>query len=129
MTSGANTGDLLSAASVLAALLTFLYGNAYSVITAALDIERGERPAADLAGARRQVSRAQRPALAVCVSALALGAIFTPKVIDLTRDGDVFGRYDPIALSLVVVCVTFLLVAGHSATSVWRLSRKHGELE
>jgi hypothetical protein len=125
---GTATSDLLTASSVLAALLTFLYANAYSTIAAALDIERGERHAADLRAEVQQVKRAVWPAFAVCVSALALAAIFTPEVIDLVRDGDVFGQYDPIALSLIVVWVTFVLVAGHAMRSVRLLVGKHRQL-
>jgi len=45
VTSQASTADLLSASSVLAAILTFLYGNAYSTITTAIDIDpQGCRP-------------------------------------------------------------------------------------
>ena len=124
----ATTGDLLSAASVLAALLTFLYGVAYASITAAIDIERGERKAPDLRPEQRQVAGALFPAIGVCLAALALAGIFTPKVIDLIRDGDVFGRYDPIVLSLVVVWLTFVLVAIHAARSVWLLLGKRREL-
>jgi hypothetical protein len=122
------TGDLLTASSVVAALLTFLYVNAYATIAGALDIERGERHSADLQAERRQVKAAVRRALAVCLAALALAAIFTPEVTDLIRDGHVFGRYDPIALSLTVVWLTFALVAAHAGYSLRLLAQKHRQL-
>ena len=122
------TGDLLTAASILAGLLTFLYGNAYSTITKALELERGEHHYADLVAARKQVRDAIVPALGVLAAALALAAIFVWKVVELIRDGDVFSRYDPVALSFLVVWLAFVLVALHAGRSTWRLARKHGEL-
>jgi hypothetical protein len=122
------TGDLLSAASILAGLLTFLYGNAYSAITDALKLERGERHYADLSRERRQVRDAIAPALGVFATGLALAGIFFWKVVELIRTGDVFSRYDPVALSFLVVWLAFVLVAAHAAWSTWRLAGKYREL-
>ena len=122
------TADILTAASVMAGVLFFLYAHAHTSIAASLDLERGERHAADLKVERRQVGSDELRAAAIAAVALVLGAIFTPKVIDLVRDGHVFGEYDPIALSLIVVWLLFLGVGAHSAWSAVRLRRKHREL-
>jgi drug/metabolite transporter (DMT)-like permease len=128
MSEEATTADILTAASVMAGVLFFLYAHAHTRIAQSLDIERGERHAADLRVERRRVRSDELRAAAIAAVALAVGAIFTPKVIDLIRDGHVFGEYDPIALSLIVVWLLFLGVGAHSAWSAWRLSRKHREL-
>jgi drug/metabolite transporter (DMT)-like permease len=124
MTQDVTTGDILTAASVLAGVLFFLYANAHARIVESLEIERGERHAADLRTERARVRSDGVRALAIAVVALALGAIFTPKIVDLTRDGHVFGEYDPIALSLTVVWLLFLGVGAHSAWSAVRLRKK-----
>lgn len=128
MTDKATAGDLLSAASVLAGVLSFLYANVYSRVRAGLDIERGERQPSDLKKERRRIEQAAWQAVAAGAVALALGAIFAPRIVDLVRDGHIFDEYDPIALSLAVVWLLFVGVALHAASSAWRLRRKHGEL-
>jgi 4-hydroxybenzoate polyprenyltransferase len=124
----ASIGDLLTAASILAALLTFLYANAYATISEAVDIERGERRRADLRRERRQVHRALWPAAAVLLASLALAVVFAREVFDLVRDGDVFSKWDAIGLSLVVVWLAFLAVAAHAAGSTLQLATKYREL-
>jgi hypothetical protein len=124
----ATTGDLLTAASVLAALLTFVYGAAYATITNATEIERGERHRADLRGERKLVRRALWPAVAVLVTAVALALVFAHEVYDLVSAGDVFTDWDAIGLSLLVVWVAYLAIGVHAATSVFQLLRKYREL-
>ena len=128
MSEEATTADILTAASVMAGILFFLYANAHARIAASLAIERGERQAADLGPERRRVRSDLLRAVAISVVALALGAIFTAKVVDLVGDGHIFGEYDPIALSLTVVWLLFLGVGVHSASSALRLRQKHAEL-
>jgi drug/metabolite transporter (DMT)-like permease len=128
MSEEVTTADILTAASVMAGVLFFLYAGAHTRIAESLDIERGERHAADLKDERRRVRSDELRAAGIAGVALALGAIFTARVIDLIRDGHVFGEYDPIALSLVVVWLLFLGVGAHSAWSAVRLRRKHREL-
>jgi hypothetical protein len=128
LSTDASTGDLLTAASILAALLTFLYGAAYATITNATGIERGERHHADLRAERKQVLRAVWPAVGVLVAATALALVFGHEVYDLVRAGDVFTDWDAIGLSLLVVWVAYLAIAIHAATSVAELLRKYREL-
>jgi hypothetical protein len=123
-----STGDLVSAASVLAGVITFLYTHAYSRVSAALEIERGERQSADLKAERRKARHALWQALGAGAVALLLAGIFGPRVGDLVGDGHVFGEYDPIVLALVVVWLLFVGVAAHATWSAWRLARKHREL-
>jgi ABC-type Fe3+ transport system permease subunit len=124
----ASTGDVLTAASILAGLLTFLYGNAYAAISRAVDIERGERRRPDLRRERRQVLRALWPAAGVLVVAVILAIVFAREVFDLVTDGDIFGEWNAIGLSLLVVWLAFVLVALHAAGSTLQLARKHREL-
>jgi hypothetical protein len=128
MSDESSAADILTAASVMAGVLSFLYANAHVRITESLDIERGERHAADLKKERRTARRAGQLSAAVSLASLALGAIFTAKIVDLIRDGHVFGAYEPITLSLVVVWLLFLGVGAHSAWSAVRLWIKHREL-
>lgn len=128
MNTDASTADLLTAASVLAALLTFLYGAAYSAIREATEIERGERHRADLRTERKQVLRAVWPATGVLVAAAALALVFANEVYDLVSAGDVFTDWDAIGLSLLVVWVAYLAIAVHAATSVLQLLKKYHEL-
>jgi hypothetical protein len=128
LSADASTGDLLTAASVLAALLTFLYGAAYAAITEATGIERGERHRADLRAERKQVLRAVWPAVGVLLAAAALALVFAHEVYDLVRNGDVFTDWDAIGLSLLVVWVAYLAIGIHAATSVFQLLKKYHEL-
>jgi hypothetical protein len=128
MNGEAPAADVLTAASVMAGVLTFVYAHAHSRVTTILDFERGERQAADLRKERREALRACRLSAAVSLFSLALGAIFTWEIVELVRDGHVFGAYEPVALSLVVVWVLFLGVGAHSAWSAVRLRQKRTEL-
>ena len=128
MSGEASAADVLTAASVMAGVLSFLYAHAHGRISRSLDLERGERHAADLEPERREIRRARQLSAAISLVSFALGAIFTWEIVDLVRDGHVFGAYEPITLSLVVVWLLFLGVGVHSAWSAVRLTRKHREL-
>ena len=128
MNGEASAAQLLTAASVMAGVLSFVYALAHVRVTNVLDFERGERQAADLTKERREALRACRLSAAVSLFSLALGAIFTGEIVELVRDGHVFGAYEPITLSLVVVWLLFLGVGAHSAWSAVRLWQKRAQL-
>jgi hypothetical protein len=124
----ATAADILTAASVMAGVLSFVYAHAHVRVTKILDFERGERQSADLTPERREARRARRLSAAVSVFSFGLGAIFTWEIVKLIRDGHVFGAYEPITLSLVVVWLLFIGVGAHSAWSAVRLTQKHAQL-
>lgn len=128
MNGEASAAEVLTAASVMAGVLSFIYAHVHVRVTKILDFERGERLAADLRKERREALRACRFSAAVSLFSLALGAIFTWEIVELVRDGHVFGAYEPITLSLVVVWLLFLGVGGHSAWSALRLRQKRMQL-
>jgi hypothetical protein len=128
MTGEASAADILTAASIMAGVLSFIYAHAHVWVTNILDFERGERQAADLRKERREALRACRLSAAVSLFSLTLGAIFTWEIVELVRNGHVFGAYEPITLSLVVVWLLFLGVGGHSAWSALRLWQKRTQL-
>jgi hypothetical protein len=128
MNGEASAADILTAASVLAGVLSFIYAHAHVRVTNILDFERGERQAADLRKERREALRVCRLSAAVSLFSLTLGAIFTWEIVELARHGHVFGAYEPITLSLVVVWLLFLGVGVHSAWSALRLWQKRTQL-
>jgi hypothetical protein len=120
-----NAGDLLSAASILLGIITFLYGLWHAELDEAESIQP-PRHLDDAGPHRKKVARARRKALIVSGAALLFAGVFVPEVIieiDEITDG-----YDAVEVSLILVCAGLLLLAWHSGRTAWRLHRQHRRL-
>jgi hypothetical protein len=122
-------GDLLAAASLLVALLTFLYGSAFTEISAARKLRRAGRNVDDTRADRERVAGARPKALGVAVAGVVVGAIFLPEALNrcwhflrrLDRPLAAFHHYNALATSLVVVTAFCFLLAGHALGAVVEL--------
>jgi len=136
MTRTNELADLLSAASLLLTLITFLYGLLYPELSRASSITLGGRHPDDVGPDRMRVKGARLRAWFLIVAATVVGAVFTPSAIDLiwdlvTRVSDArsaFDDYNPIATTLVIVTTGFFLIAAHAALMITRLTRALGRL-
>ena len=130
-------GDILSAASLLLAILAVLYSLWYSDIASALRIAV-PRHREDAAAERRQVGDALRTrALPLGIAAALLVLVFLPEAIHIStlwvsRASDhglwnAIRDYDPVSLSLVLVVIAMLALAAYTAwlaRQLWALRQK-----
>jgi len=116
-------GDLLTASSLLVALLTFLYGSAFTEISGARKLRREGRNVDDTQADRERVAGARPKALAVAVAGLVVGAIFVPESLKRCWHfvQHPLGHYNALATSLVVVTAFCFLVAAHALGAVLEL--------
>ncbi len=123
-------GDLLSAASLLLALLTFLYGLAYPRLTSATRVSLAGRRPEDVGRDRRDVAAARRTALLVASAAGVVAAVFAPEtavlvwrfVARLDEGGAALASYDAVATSFVLVNAGALLLGLHALLLVRRIT-------
>jgi hypothetical protein len=124
-----NLGDLLSASSLVVALLTFLYSLAHPTHSAALETTLGTRQIADAGPERRQVRAARKSALLFAVAATLATAIFLPDSIRLSwhflgrlnRGFDAVSGYNALATSFVLITAACLALAAHALSIAVRL--------
>jgi hypothetical protein len=123
-------GDLLTAASLLVALLTFLYGGAFSEITTARKLRRAGRNVDDTRADRERVAVARPKALGVAVAGIVVGAIFLPESLERCWHflQHPLGHYNALATSLVVVTAFCFLVAAHALGAALELRRADRDL-
>lgn len=124
--------DLLSAASLLLAVVSVLYGLWYPEISSAL-LTVVPPHAADRARPRRIVrDAAWGRALPVVTGSLCVGFVFLPKVVgiwseslrDFSRNGiGYFDSYDPIRTAFCLVVLFSLSLGLHSMVRFIRLLR------
>ena len=117
-----NAGDLLSAASILLGIITFLYGLWHSELDAAEAIHP-PRHLEDAGPQRRTVRAARRKALLVALAASLFVLVFAPEV--LAALDDMVDDYDAVEVSLLVVWLGLIWLAAHSGATAWRLHRHH----
>jgi hypothetical protein len=120
-----NTGDLLSAASILLGIITFLYGLWHTELDEAEEIQV-PRHLEDAAPQRRKVRAARRKAFFVAAAASVFVLVFAPEVIGALDD--MVDDYDAVEVSLLVVWVGLIWLAWHSGRTAWRLHRHHRRL-
>jgi hypothetical protein len=134
---GLATGDVLSAASLLLAILFAFLGIWYSEIASALAIVP-PRHLEDAASDRRKVAAALRGrAFPLSLAAIAVAATFTPEGVHITirfarrihRHGlwSAITNYDPVSLALVLVVISMLALATYvlvQTLRLWNLRRR-----
>lgn len=133
---GSRVGELLSAASLLLAVVGVFYSLWYGEITRALDITPPTH-LADAAGLRRDVSRVLRARAApLAVASLVLALVLLPEAIRLIADGirllwreglrEGLGAYDAVSAAFVLVVFGTGVIAVYSwslALRLWHLKR------
>ena len=117
-----NAGDLLSAASILLGINTFLYGLWHGELDQAEAIQP-PRHLEDAGPQRQKVKAARRKALLVALAASLFVLVFAPEVIAALDD--MFDDYDAVEVSLLVVWLGLIWLAAHSGATAWRLHRHH----
>lgn len=113
-------GDLLSAASILLGIITFLYGLWHSELAEA----EATQPPLHLEDAephRRTVSVARRKAAQVSLAATLFVVVFAPEVVPAVDD--MLDDYDAVQVSLLVVWLGLVWLALHSGATAFRLHR------
>ena len=85
MTQTSDLPSLLSAASLLFGVITFLYGLSYRELSTAAALRVAGRQKDDLGPQRERVRRARVTAMFVAVVAAVVGLIFTPDAARLSR--------------------------------------------
>lgn len=120
-----NAGDLLSAASILLGIITFLYGLWHAELDTAESIQP-PRHLEDAGPHRRTVAIARRKALTVALAAALFVLVFAPEVIGALDE--MFDDYDAVEVSLLVVWVGLIWLAAHSGATAWRLHQQHRRL-
>lgn len=137
MTSGPSRGDVLSAASLLLAILAVLYSLWYAEIAAALEVTV-PRHLEDAGQQRRQIKGALNArALPLAVATLLLTLVFLPEGVHIaihwarhvSRAG--LSRsvrdYDPVSLALVLVVLSIGALGIYTitlATKLWHLKAR-----
>jgi hypothetical protein len=130
MTQSSDLPDILGAASLLLALLTFVYGMLYPELSAAADIKLGGRQVADIEPDRKRVRAARQRARGLAAVALIVAAVFTPPALDvlwnfldrLPTGFGAFDNYNAVATTLVLVTVGCYLLTGHAFWMSTRLT-------
>jgi ABC-type Fe3+ transport system permease subunit len=123
--------SLLSAASLLFSVITFLYGLAYNRISSAAAIQVAGTQKEDLGPERRRVREARRVAVFVACVATLIALIFAPPAKDLSQHFferlpkglEAFEDYDAVATTLVVITVGCFVLAAHATWMAVRLNR------
>ena len=131
MTQTSDLPSLLSAASLLFGVITFLYGLSYRELSTAAALRVAGRQKDDLGPQRERVRRARVTAMFVAVVAAVVGLIFTPDAARLSRhfferldEGQgAFEDYDAVATTLVAVTLGCFFLAGHATWMAVRLTR------
>jgi len=125
-------GNLLSAASLLLAILAVFYGLWYPEIAEALELKlplHKEDATEELKRIRRA---AERMALPLTVAAIAVALVFLPDSVGVLIDsvayvasnGASLSNYDAVSASLVLVTVLNSFLAGHMARLTYRLFKR-----
>ena len=135
--SAASNGDVLSAASLLLAILAVLFSLWYRDITAALEIVVPKH-LMDADVLRRQVSNALKQAAPLAVASAVLFLVFVPEAIRLTSHWvghasdhglwHAIRSYDTVELSIVAVVLFLALLCLYTISLAIRLLRLRHKL-
>lgn len=124
------TGDLLSAASILLGVVTFIYGTALPNLARAKGLRLAGRDPVDAESDLAEARSARQRAMLIVGSAAAVGAVFAPETVSLLwhllsdlADRSISVHYDPLAVSLVVVNLACFAIAAHAGATAAGLSR------
>jgi len=122
-------GDLISAGSVLLAVLGILFGLWYSDIAEALEVKPSKHPEDDVEKAHQVRGVLVSKALPLSVAASFVTLLLLPDSLAITAQalrvirGNAQGPYDAVAASLVALTLASFAFAAYGLRLTWRLLR------